>query len=140
MDSARTVITCTLEDLRDPEKRSAYEEASTVKNLQKNLSLALQEARDTIDSFKELCHNCSLELLALKEKEEKDLSLIIPSIEKEIERITDHLRNEIVSQNSENCKLGKQAQSLIKEKSTLQQLANEAQAKFDKAESSMIVR
>ena len=128
-----------LDELRDPEKRAAYEEASSVKVLQKNLASAIQEARNSIESFKELSHNCNLEIMTLKEKEEKEVALIEPDFHSEIEGLIDKLRNEIIGQNCENMKLNKQAQILTREKNVLQQLALESVSKFDKIEGSMSV-
>lgn len=139
MESARSMV-CTLEELRDPQKRLEYQEGCSVKTLQKNLASAIEEARETISGFKELSSNCSQEIVSLKEGEEKDLALIIPNIQSEVERLIDSLRNEMVAQNSENVKMNKQVQGLSKEKTALQQLANEAVGKFVKAEMALQIR
>lgn len=127
----------TLEELRNPEKRAVHEENSTVKALQKELQSAITEARDCIDSFKSDSNNCNQEFFFLKETQEKEINSIIPNVEAEVERLIDCLRNEMVSQTSENLKLHKQVQGLQKETSIILQIANEAMWRFNKAESSM---
>ena len=140
MDTGSSGIVLSLDELRDPEKRAAYEEASSVKTLQKNLANAIQEARNSIESFKELSHNCNMEIMVLKENEEKEVDMIEPQIHFEIESLIDKLRNEIIGQNCENMKLNKQTQILTREKNVLQQLTVESVSKFDKIEGSMTVR
>ena len=133
----RSSMPYTLEDLRNPEKRTICEESNSVKHLQKNLSSAISEARQTIESFKEISNNCKKDLVSLRENEEKEIVTIVPGIQSEVEKLIDHLREEMVAQNSENSKLNKQVQGLIKEKTTLLQLASEATVKVDKAETGM---
>jgi hypothetical protein len=140
MDTGISQMVLTLEDFKDPEKRAAYEEASSVKVLQKNLASAIQEARNSIETFKEQSHNCNLEMLMLKENHEKEVGMIEPQFHLEIEDLIDKLRNEIIGQNSENMKFNKQTQQLVREKNVLQQLTHESTAKFDKIEDSMSVR
>lgn len=140
MDTNRTGTVLSLEELRDPEKRGAYEEASSVKVLQKNLAAAILEARNTIDSFKEASHVCGMEILNARESKEKDVNSIEPLIKLEIEDLIEKLRGEIIGQNCENMKMNKQTQVLNKEKTILQQLTAESLAKFDKIEGSMSVR
>lgn len=140
MDTGRSGTVLSLDELRDPEKRAAYEEASSVKTLQKNLAAALQEARNTIESFKEASHVCTMEILSTRESKEKDVGLIEPNFKLEIEDLIEKLRGEIIGQNCENMKMNKQTQLLNKEKTVLQQLTSESVAKFDKIEGSMSVR
>lgn len=140
MENSTLPLSCTLEDLRDPEKRAAYEQVSTVKSLQKELLNAIDEAKETIESFKQLSNNCNQELIVLREVQERDISQIIPAVQIEVERLTDYLRSEMVSQTSENLKLNKLVQGLVKESLVIQQLTSESTWKFDKAESSMQIK
>jgi hypothetical protein len=140
MDTEPNPTSYTLEDLRDPEKRTVCEEANSVKYLQKNLSSALGEARQAIESFKEVSGTCNKEFVVLREKEEQEIGGVVPSIHEEVEKLIDLLREEMVAQTSENMKMYKQVQILVKEKTTLQQLTAEAVGKVDKAEGGLQVR
>ena len=137
MDSSRTVMNYTLEDLRDPERRAVCEESNTMKTLQKNLMNAIEETKESIELFKQINSKCSSEVFTLREALESDVCKIKPEIDLEIERLVDYFRNEMVTQNSENLKLNKQMQAVYKDCMNILLLSNEATGKFDKIESSM---
>jgi hypothetical protein len=133
-------MACTLEDLRDPERRAAYEENTNAFTLQKNLTIAIQESKQTMEDFKQLLSICNHDLAELKESKDKEIDAVVPSFLSEIERITDYFRNEMVSQKSENVKLNKQIQTLTKDQTILVQLSSEAVLKFNKVELSMEIK
>ena len=137
MENPKFPQVCTLEDLRNPERRAAYEEANSAKALQKSLSVSIEEAKEALESFKQQSHNCNQEILLVAENQEKELSLMVPQFQSEIERLIDFFRNEMVTQNSENLKLYKQIQGLNKESSALQQITTENEEKIYKCELSL---
>ena len=137
MEEEPKTMKCTLEELNNPETRALYEEKNSIKDLQRNLTEALEEARESIDCLKGVSDACTQEFSTLKDGKEKDIGQFNPFFLAELSKLTDYFRSEMVAQNSENMKFNKQVQSLVKEKNIIQQLTSESIGKIAKNEASL---
>lgn len=111
----------TITTFRDPELLQTYIDESSVKGIVRNLSQAIKEGKESLQTYKSNCSSLFSDLNSLKENTEKEANDLKPFIKAKLDSLIDQMREEFVQLTSENMKIDKQIKSLEKDQKIMEQ-------------------
>src|SRR4051794_40500751 len=95
----------TISTFRDPEMLQTYVDESSVKGIVRNISMAIKEGNETLQSYKSNCSSLHTDLTNMREKIEKQTNDLEPFIEGKLNELIEEMREEFVQLNSDNVRI-----------------------------------